>query len=162
MSQGKNKFIITRLPHLGNVLRFIVIVIRFILSHSLSLSVFFLCIMTICQCRWCPDSFIRIRISLRISRFILFTCCSSEAIKGAVLFIFLPKFLRFVSAAYRNALHCIVYREGSLLNIATFFLILLPIASVCTMKPMKSAMRFTDFSLPAVLFYLLFIILYTL
>lgn len=62
-----------------------------------------------------------IRISLRISRFILFTCCSSEAIKGAVLFIFLPKFLRFVSAAYRNALHCIVYREGGLLNIATFF-----------------------------------------
>lgn len=44
-SQGENKFIITRLPHLGNILRFIVIVTRFSLppSHSLSpLRVFFM------------------------------------------------------------------------------------------------------------------------
>lgn len=164
--QGENKFIITRLPHLGNVLRFIVIVTRFYLSLSLFLSLFFSLSVYRFACvfyakRQIVNADARIvLIRIRISRFILFTCCSA-AIKDAAVFIFSPQFLYILFSG--NLSQCPAFpslpvgsEEVPCLQFCRFkmrcFSFSFLFASVCTMKPMKSAMRF-QFSV-----YLLFIL----
>lgn len=106
-SQGENKFIITRLPHLGNILRFIVIVTRF--SPSLSpLRVFFmqndkivnadtrtLLIHIVCVYTYFPFYFV-------------YLFCSAAIKDAAVFILFSPLFHTFrFWTTYRNALHCV-------------------------------------------------------